>query len=217
MVFWEAFFFGFVQAFAIGPISLYGIREGLNPSKGTLMQLQVIFGASMVKLFYLTLAVNGVTSLMKLEWVQTMLWVTAAIMLIKMGAHTLKDPLGEKGFQNLHQPHLKYLDNDFFKGFFMCLVSPMVLIYTFIVVGGMYSSYAQEAGPMQFALSVSLGGIVTMLLITLATFAVRQIFHQWMLVKMVQVSSFILLGYGVSFAWKALLSLEPMVMAMIGT
>lgn len=216
MLIWEAFLFGFFQSFAIGPISLYGIREGLNPHKGAFMQLQVILGAALVELVYLTLAVNGVTSIMNQQWVQTALWAAAAYMLTSMGYHSLKDPLSKKGLQHMHRHKLRFFDSDFVRGFLMCVCSPMALVFSFVVVGGMYASYAEEASPMQFALSVNIGGIVTMLLITLTTFVVRHIFHKWMLTKLVHASSFILLGYGVWFAWKAILGVQPMVMAVIG-
>lgn len=216
MLFWEAFLFGFFQSFAIGPIALYGIREGLNPRKGAFMQLQVILGAALVELVYLMLAVNGVTSIMNHEWVQTVLWACAAYMLISMGYHSLKDPSSKKGFQHMHRHKLHFLDSDFVKGFLMCIFSPMALVFSFVVVGGMYTGYSENVSPIAFALSVNVGGILTMCLITLATFAVRHVFHQWMLTKLVKAGSFVLLGYGVWFAWKAILGVQPMVMAVIG-
>ncbi len=215
MLFWEAFIFGFFQAFAIGPISLYGIREGLNPRKGVFMQLEVILGAALVELVYLALATNGVTGIMNYTWVQTLLWVAAAYMLGSMGYHGLKDPSNKGSLQHAHRHKLKFFDSDFFKGFLMCICSPMALVFSFIVVGGMYTSYAAQVSPMSFALSVNLGGILTMLLITAATFAVRHVFHKWMLTKLVRAGSYVLIGYGIWFGWKALLGLQPMVVAFI--
>lgn len=215
MFFWEAFMFGFFQSFAIGPISLYGIREGLNPRKGIVMQLEVIFGAAIVELTYLILATNGITGIMNYEWVQTLLWVAAAYMLGSMGYHSLKDPTSKGSLQHMHRHRLKFFDSDFFKALLMCLCSPMALVFCFIVVGGMYSGYATEVSPLKFALSVNIGGIVTMLLITAATFAVRHVFHKWMLTKLVHAGSYILIGYGIWFGWKALLGLQPLVVALI--
>ncbi len=215
MFFWEAFAFGFFQSFAIGPIALYGIQEGLNPHKGVLMQLQVILGASLVKLVYLLLAVNGVSSLVNQEWVQTILWSCAAYLLIHMGYHSLKNPIRKTSPGHRHHHKLRFFDSDFVKGFLMCLCSPMAIVFSFVVVGGMYSEYANTVSPLHFALSINIGGITTMLLITVATFAVRHIFHKWMLVKLVRMGSYILIGYGIWFAWKAILGVQPMVMAMI--
>lgn len=215
MLFWEAFMFGFFQSFAIGPISLYGIREGLNPRKGIVMQLQVIFGAALVELIYLGLATNGITGIMNYEWVQTLLWIAAAYMLGSMGYHSLKEPSSKGSLQHMHRHRLRFFDSDFFKGFLMCICSPMALVFCFIVVGGMYTNYATQVSPMEFALSVNIGGITTMLLITAATFAVRHVFHKWMLTKLVRAGSLILIGYGMWFAWKAVLGLQPLVVAFI--
>ena len=179
------------------------------------MQLQVIFGAAIVELIYLLLATNGVTSIMNYSWVQTLLWIIASYMLGSMGYHSLKDPLSKGSLGHAHRHKLKFFDSDFFKAFLMCLCSPMALVFCFIVVGGMYTSYGDAVSPLNFSLSVNLGGVTTMCLIALATFAVRHIFHKWMLTKLVHAGSYVLMGYGVWFAWKAVLGLQPMVMAVI--
>lgn len=207
----EAFIFGFLQGFVIGPITLYGIREGLNPRRGYWFQLQVILGATIVEAIYLLLATHGVIHFMDYSWVRFMMWVVASYMLTSMGIDALKGEKSKKKFQHVHRHKLHFFDSDFAKGFLMCLASPMAITYSVMVVGSLYVSYAAAVSPTAFALNVNLGGLATSLLIVVLTLMVRHVFHQWMLKKLMMAGSLILVGYGIYFGFQAFLEAQPVV------
>ncbi len=209
----EAFMFGFLQGFVIGPITLYGIREGLNPKRGIWFQLQVIFGATLVEAVYLLLATHGVIHFMDYEWIRLLMWTTASYMLLSMGIDALRGEKSKKKFEKVHAHKLHFYDNDFFKGFLMCLASPMAITYSLMVVGSLYVSYAVAVSPTAFALNVNLGGLMSALLLVALTLVVRHVFHQWMLKKLMLAGSLVLLGYGLYFGWQAVLEVQPVVEA----
>lgn len=209
----EAFLFGFLQGFAIGPITLYGIREGLNPKRGFWFQIQVTFGATLVDAVYLTMATNGVMQFANYDGVRLFMWVVAAYMLLNMGIDSLRGDLGKKKLQHVHRHKLHFFDSNFFKGFFMCMTSPLAITYAVIVVGGLYTNFAATVAPTPFALQVALGGFTTSLIIVFSTLVLRHLFHQWMLKKLVMVGSMVLIGYGAFFSWKAINEIAPTVEA----
>ncbi|MFA4815060.1 MAG: LysE family transporter [Candidatus Gracilibacteria bacterium] len=210
----EAFIFGFIQGFVIGPITLYGIREGLNPRRGLWFQLQVTLGATLVDAVYLILATNGMIHFLDYGWIRLMMWSVAAYMLLNMGIDSLRGENGKKKLQHIHRHKLQFFDSDFFKGFLMCMTSPMAITYAVIVVGGLYAGYAASVSPTVFALNVNMGGFFTSLLIVSLTFMLRHVFHQWMLKKLMMAGSLVLVGYGVYFSWKAILEVGPTVEAL---
>lgn len=210
----EAFIFGFIQGFVIGPITLYGIREGLNPRRGFWFQMQVILGATLVDGVYVIMATNGVIHFVNHEWVRFLMWSVAAYMLLSMGIDSLRGEKGKKKLQHIHRHKLHFFDSDFFKGFFMCMTSPLAITYAVMVVGSLYTGYAATVSPTMFALSVNMGGFCTSLLIVGLTFLVRHVFHQWMLKKLMAAGSLVLIGYGIFFSWKAILEVGSTVEAL---
>ncbi len=211
----DAFIFGFIQGFVVGPVTLYGIQEGLNPKKGPREQMKVIAGAIIVDIFYLMLAVYGVAHFIDHSWVKLLMWTGAAFMLVHMGLNSLHEN-GKATIQHMHRHKLKFYDSDFVKGIFLCLFNPLAIVFSVMVVGSLYATYQGGAGPMPFALNIELGGILTSTLFILLTFFLSHIFNRQMLKKIVKGGSFILIGYGVYFGWKAVMEAQP-VIALIGT
>lgn len=215
MLFPEAFFFGLSQGFVIGPITLYGIREGLNPRRGFWFQTQVILGASLVDTCYLVMGTTGAAQFIQHEWIQTLMWCVAAYMLTTMGYRSLKDHTHKRSLQHMHRNKLRLFDSDFIKGSLMCLVNPMAIVFSLIVVGSLYSNHAHEVSPYLFSANVALGGLIASLGIAVLTYLVRHMFHQWMLKKLMAAGSYILIGYGLWFTWKAVLGLQPMILGFV--
>ncbi len=215
MFFWPAVIFGFTQGFVVGPITLYGIREGLNPRKGIWLQMQVIFGACLVDTAYLLLGTYGVINFINHDWVRALMWLAASYLLTSMGIHSLRDHTHKGSFQHMHRHKLHFFDSEFFKGIMMCLVNPMAMVFSIVVVGSLYGNYSSEVSPLNFAMSVNAGGIMTSFLIIGATFLIRQVFHPWMLKRLMQAGSYILVGYGVWFSFKAVMEIQPMVLGLI--
>ena len=120
MLFWPAFIFGFTQGFVVGPITLYGIREGLDVRKGTWFQVQVILGACFVDTFYLFLGTYGIINFINHDWVRAVMWLGASYLLTSMGWHSLRDHTSKRGFQHMHRHKLHFFDSEFVKGILMC-------------------------------------------------------------------------------------------------
>ncbi|QQR55368.1 LysE family transporter [Candidatus Peregrinibacteria bacterium] len=215
MLFPEAFLFGLSQGFIIGPITLYGIREGLNPRRGFFFQAQVILGATLVDACYLMLGTTGAAQFIQIPWVQTLMWCLAAYMLTSMGYHSLNDHTHKRSLQHMHRHKLRFFDSDFIKGGLMCLVNPMAIVFSLVVVGSLYSAHAHEISPYGFSANVALGGVLASFGIAGLTFIVRHIFHQWMLKKLMRVGSYILIAYGLKFTFKAVLGVQPLIIGLI--
>lgn len=215
----EAFIFGFTQGFVLGPLTLFAIREGLNPRKGVWFELEVFLGAFVTNIFYLMLATYGVTRFIEYDWVRLFMWSAAAYMLIRMGINSLLEHDSRMSFKHAHRHQLRspfrFLENDFFKGFLLSLFNPMAIVFSLLVVGSLYATYSGPSGPAGFAMSVNLGGFLSSLAVCVLTLFVREIFRPWMLKKILILGSFILIVYGAYFSYKALLEAVPLVQAFI--
>lgn len=207
----EAFLFGFTQGFVIGPLSLYAIREGLNPKKGSWYQIQVLLGSFVVDFFYLLLATYGMAQFVEISWIKMLMWVGAAYLLIKMGVNSIHERPGKLNFHHIHKHKLSFFDTDFFRGLVVSLFNPMAVVFSLMVIGSLYASYNGPVGPAAFAVNVNVGGFVAGLVVCLLTFMVRQVFHPWMIRKLMLVGSFVLIIYGLFFSWKAIQEAAPMV------
>ncbi|MFA6024309.1 MAG: LysE family transporter [Candidatus Gracilibacteria bacterium] len=209
----EAFLFGFTQGFVLGPLSLYAIREGLNPKKGFWYQLQVILGSFVVDIVYLLMATYGIAHFVENQWVKVVMWTFAGCILIRMGFNSLHEKPGRLTYIKLHGHRLTFFDNDFVKGFIVSLFNPMAVVFSLMIVGSLYASYAGSSGPATFAMNVNLGGVAAGLIVCGLTYAVRQVFHAWMIKKLMFVGSMVLIGYGAYFSFKAFAEIQPMVEA----
>ncbi len=213
----QAFIFGFTQGFVIGPISLFGIREGLDPKRGFWYQMQVIFGATMVDIVYLLLSAYGAAQFIEYSLVKLAMWSVASYMLISMGYNSLRERPKKLSLKHLHRHKAKFYETDFFKAFMMNLVNPLAIVFWVMVAGSLYADYAATVTPFVFAMNIVVGGTVSSLIVAFATLLVRHIFHQWMIEKLVKLGSFVLIGYGIFFSFKALTELKPFVIGLVTT
>ncbi len=213
----SAFWFGFSQSFVIGPITLYGISEGLNPKKGFWFQLQVILGATIVDICYLMLATYGVAHFIENSLVQLVMWTLASYMLLTMGVNTFHARESKMSLEHLHRKKVHFLQTDFVKAFLMNLVNPMAIVFSVLVFGGMYGNYSSLLTPFAFAMNVTTGGFFTALLIALTTLLIKQFSKKEMLKKMVQAGSLVLIGYGLWFLWKAAEHVPELTVSLINT
>ncbi|MFA5793219.1 MAG: LysE family transporter [Candidatus Gracilibacteria bacterium] len=199
----SALLFGFTQGFVIGPLSLFAIREGLNPKKGFWYQMQVYCGSILVDIFYLMLATYGAAKFIENDIVQVIMWSLAAYMLINMGINTFHERPKRMSFHNMHRQKLKFYQTDFFRGFALNIVNPMAIVFWIVVAGSMYGDYASTVSPGVFAMNIVVGGIPSCIIVALLTLLLREVFHTWMLKKLMQAGSLVLVGYGLWFTWKA--------------
>lgn len=211
----QAFIFGFSQGFVIGPISLFAIREGLDPKRGFWYQVQVYMGATVVDIIYLLLASYGAAQFIENSYVKFFMWAAAAYLLISMGYNSLRQKPKRISLQHMHRHRHHFYETDFFRALLINLVNPLAVIFWILVAGGLYAEYAATVSPFIFAMNIVVGGTISSLLVTLLTLVVRQIFHQWMIQKLIQVGSVVLIGYGLYFSLKALLELQPLVIGLL--
>ncbi len=213
----QAFIFGFTQGFVIGPISLFGIREGLDPKRGFLYQLQVILGATVVDIIYLLMASYGAAEFIDHSLVKLAMWSVAAYMLISMGYNSLRDKPKRLSLKHMHRHKARFYETDFFRALLMNLVNPLAIVFWVVVAGGMYADFASTISPLGFAMNIVVGGAISSFLVAVATLLVRQIFHPWMLKKLVMTGSLVLIAYGVFFSFKAFGELKPLMTSVIAT
>lgn len=210
------FWFGFSQGFVIGPISMYGIREGLNPKRGFWSQIQVSLGATLVDIAYLLASTYGLVNFIKYDVVQLLLWSIASYMLITMGVNSLKEQTTRKmSFTHFHGKKLQFFESDFVRAFLMNVVNPLAITYAVVIFGGMYAGYSNQLTPAVFAANIILSGLAASIIVALATLAVRQVFHEWMLKKLLKGGSLILIGYGIWFLWKAVEHVPELTVSVI--
>ena len=93
------------------------------------------------------------------------------------------------------------------------LVNPLAIIFWVVVAGGLYAGMASTLSPFFFSANIVVAGLIGSLGVATLTLLVRHIFHQWMLRKLMQVGSMVLIGYGLYFSYQALLELHPLVLS----
>lgn len=213
----DAFLFGLAQCLVIGPISLYAIREGLDPERGFWYEMQVFLGATVVDIIYLMLAAYGMAHFVEYGFIKFIMWVLAAYMLIVMGLNTFHERPKRLSLHYVHRHRTKFYETDFFKAVLINLVNPLAVIFWVMVGGSLYADYVGRISPAFFTLSIVSGGLLGSVLVTLLTLFVRSIFHQWMLRKLVKVGSAVLVGYGIFFSFKALMGLAPFLVGLFTT
>ena len=177
----EVLLFGFTQGFVIGPVSLFGIHEGLEKGKGFFYQIQVTVGSSLISFAYLLLAAYGAAHVVDQFYVRLIMWLVASYMLIMMGVNTIHERPRKLSAHHFHGLRKKLLESDFLKGGFLALVNPLSLVFWIMVAGGLYADVKDFLSPWFFALLVMLGTLVSSLLVAIATFFVKKIFHEKML------------------------------------
>ncbi len=205
-----AFSFGFTQGFVVGPITIFGIQEGLNKKKGFWYQVQVILGATIVDLIYLLLASYGAAQFIDNSIIRLLMWSFASYMLIHMGINSLRKNPGKISFHHMHRHRSKLLEMDFVRGFLLNLVNPMAIVFWLMVAGSLYGQYKGVVTPPVFALNVVFGGLVSSVCVAIITMFVRKIFHESMLKNLVRFGSLILISYGMWFFGKAMVEAKPM-------
>lgn len=203
--------FGLTQGFVVGPLTLFGIREGLDPKKGFWFQLQVLLGATLVDIFYLMLASYGAAKFIQYSPVQLAMWIAASYMLFSMGYNSFFGKSKRLSMEHVHRHRKRFYDADFFKAILMNLVNPTAIVFWVMVAGSMYANYVHILSPAAFAINILVGSTLSASLIVLATLLIKHVFHPWMLKKLVKGGALILMGYGVYFSFQALLILKPIV------
>jgi len=211
----SAILFGFTQGLIIGPLSLYAIREGLNPCRGIKCETEAFTGALLVDITYSLLAMYGTVSFVNYGPVQTVLWTLAAYMLITMGINSFHLRSKRMSFHHLHKDKLAFYDNDFFHGFIINMVNPLTIVFWVVVGGSMYSDYSSVMPPFLFALNIITGTILARFVTISVTFFIRKIFHEWMLKRLMQAGSLVLTGYGLWFTWRAAIGLPELFTGLI--
>ena len=213
MISLQAFILGFTQGFVIGPISLFGIREGLDPKRGFWYQLQVILGATLVDIGYLLLSSYGAAQFIEYGLVKFAMWSVAAYLLLSMGYNSFFEKPKRLTIQNVHRHRTKFYETDFFRAILLNLVNPLAIVFWVMVAGSLYGSYSEPITPFVFAANIVVGGTLSALVVALATLMVRHVFHQWMLKKLMKVGSLVLIGYGIYFLFQAILAFQPIALA----
>lgn len=212
----DAFLFGLSQCLVIGPISLFAIREGLDPAKGFKYQMQVVLGATLVDIFYLLASAYGAAEFVEYGPVKLVMWALAAYLLLHMGWNSLHEKVGRMNFHHVYRHKLKFYETDFFKAMLINIVNPLAIVFWVVVAGGLYASLNAPLTPFMFAMNIVGAGLLGSFILALLTLGVRQVFHQWMLRKLVKLGSMVLIGYGVYFSFRAVMELSPLVMAVVG-
>lgn len=209
-----AFLFGFTQGFVIGPVSIFGIKEGLGNKHGFWFQMQVILASCLVDVVYLFAATLGVATFIQYSAVKLIMWTAASYMLIHMGINTLRESKSKISFQHIHRTKMKFYETDFWKAFLMCLVNPMSIVFCVMVVGSLYAAYPGHVNPFVFAINVDSGGLTAATIVAIATLLIKRVFHPWMLRRVIALGALVLFFYGIDFAMKAFAELQPMINGM---
>lgn len=215
MLFSGPFMFGFTQGFVVGPITIFGIQEGLNSKKGFWYQVQVILGAALVDMIYLILAAYGAAQFIDNSIIRLIMWSAAAYLLIHMGINSLIGKPHKISFHHLHRHRSKILETDFFRAICLNFINPMAIVFWVMVAGSLYSQYKGVMTPPSFALNIEIGGLISSLLVALATLAVKKVFHESMLKNLIRMGSFVLIVYGIWFMGKAAFEAGPIVASLL--
>lgn len=211
----DSFIFGFSQGFVVGPITLFGIQEGLNLQRGFYYQAQVILGSIVVDILYLFLAAYGAATFIEFPMVKLVMWATSAYMLIHMGINSYHQSKSRISLHHMHRHKLKFYETDFVKAVLINLVNPLAIIFWVMVAASLYSQAVNEVSPFIFASNILVGCAISSFFVAFLTMAVRHSFHKWMLKRLMQLGSAVLVGYGLYFSFKAVMELHPLVLALL--
>lgn len=215
MLFSGPFLFGFTQGFVVGPITIFGIQEGLNSKKGFWYQVQVILGAALVDMIYLILAAYGAAQFIDNSIIRLIMWSAAAYLLMHMGINSLIGKPHKISFHHLHRHRSKIFETDFFKAVGLNFINPMAIVFWVMVAGSLYSQYKGVMTPPSFALNIEIGGLISSFLVALATLAVKKVFHESMLKNLIRAGSLVLIIYGIWFMGKAAFEAGPIVASLL--
>lgn len=210
-----AFWFGFTQGFVVGPVTVFAISEGLDTKKGFWYQIQVILGATIVDIIYLLLAAYGAAEFIDHSVVKLVMWSGASYMLIHMGVNSFHERPHTMSYKHMHRHRIRFIDSDFIKAFGLNLVNPMAIVFWIMVAGSLYGQYKGLISPAAFAGNIVIGGVISSVIIAIATLMVRKIFHPWMLKKLNQVGSLVMIFYGIQFFGKAVNEAGPIIVSIM--
>lgn len=153
---------GFSFASALGPVSFNVINKGLK--HGFTPAFLVALGAISADVMLLVLGLLGLTNLIQIPFVKTLVWSVGALVLFYIAYSSIRD----SSKIHIHKSRKEDHGSAFFSGFAICASSPISIVWWLSIAGSSLSS----AGALSFAallpgISMILGILIWYLLFCL--------------------------------------------------
>jgi len=160
----SGFKFGMLLQLAIGPVCIYIFSLGIN--NGFVEGFSGVLGVTLADIFYMLLAVLGISTFIKNEKLQKRFNILGAIIVILFGVQLV---LGSFGLEILPKFKFSGLTNSFFKGFFLTIANPMTILFW---IGVFASKVRDLEGSLKNTIFFSIGAAFsTLFFLTLIAFA----------------------------------------------
>lgn len=160
----DGFKFGILLQLAIGPVCIYIFTLGIN--NGFVEGFSGVLGVTLADIFYMLLAVLGISNFIKNEKLQKRFNILGAIIVILFGVQLV---LGAFNFVFLPKFKFSGLTNSFFNGFFLTIANPMTILFW---IGVFASKVKDLQGSLKNTAVFSIGSAFsTLFFLTLIAFA----------------------------------------------
>lgn len=139
MVIWEGFLFGMLLQLSVGPVCLAVWRRSLT--HGMREAIWMVWGVACADAIYMLAAIGGLTALLQIAWVQTLVLIAGGVTLIWFGMSSFRVK-PEVGQQNQEHPVRGEgrSQGSFWYGIGLTLTNPLTIVFWAGVFGSMMAS-----------------------------------------------------------------------------
>lgn len=196
---------GISLAAPIGPVNIEVIKRGSK--HGFLPAFSLSLGAASADTTYLLLIFFGLSSLLDISAVKTLIWVFGAIILVYIGYQSLKEYFGKI---DLEKAGSRSGGSSFVAGYLITVSNPMTIVWWIGVFGAILGSSVQDVSRVTAllnSLTIIVGVLMWFLTLSLLLHWGKRFINETAMRYISLIAGIVLIGFGVHFGYRALISL----------
>ncbi len=137
--------FGLILQISVGPVCIAVLHKGLT--QGFRHAFAMVWGAALVDALYILLSVAGVSALLQVGPMQTIVGAVGGLLLLYFGVRYLRAPAATASVEHTAESPLK----SFTFGVGLTLTNPLTILFWAGVLGAMMSTHTfQQAGGVAY-------------------------------------------------------------------
>jgi threonine/homoserine/homoserine lactone efflux protein len=195
---------GFSLAIPIGGVTIAAVKSALKNNFKT--AILIILGAVCADITYLLLVYFGLSSIIQMPFVKTILYSLGAFMLGRLAYLSIKDYKN----LNLEDKKTKQEKNSFFTGYLICISNPMTIFWWIGVFGSIVSQIQGSLNLVTLLLSLTIEiGVILwfIILLTLIHFFKKKFLNNKTMSYISLAAGVILIYFAAKFAINAIMTL----------
>ena len=195
---------GISLAAPIGPVNVEVIRRGLG--RGFLPAFSLSRGAASADTTYLLLIFFGLSSVINISVVKTLIWTFGAMVLIYLGYQSVKESLGNVV---LDRAGTRSGRNSYVAGYIITISNPMTIVWWVGVFGAVLGSSIRDASrvaALSNSLTIIVGVIAWFFTLSLLLHWGRRFINETAMRYISLIAGLVLIGFGVHFGYRAIAS-----------